>query len=83
MEVFCLHIEYAGQRIIDSYSTHTLWSNLESAKKALKEERDTILNNKSWLNIEDCIERDEEEYFSVCDGQEFYSVFIFKEKVHE
>lgn len=83
MEVYSVQVEYSGQRPSDDWKGHTLWATLEGAKRGLKGERNGILQEKTWLNNENCIETDEEDHFCVRDDEESYEITIIKEKVHE
>ena len=83
MEVYSVQVEYTGQRPSEDWKNHTLWSTFEGAKHGLKEERDGILQEKTWLKNENCIETDEEDHFCVSDDDESYEITIIKEKVHE
>ena len=83
MEVYCVQVEFKGERPSDNWTAHTLWSTLEGAKRDLKQERDEILSSHSWLNNEDCIDTDEEDHFCAVDGWESYNIAIIKETVHE
>ncbi|WP_190311565.1 hypothetical protein [Prevotella sp. MGM2] len=49
----------------------------------MKRERDYILQHNPWLNNENCIEKDEDEYFYVHDDDDYYTVTISKETVHD
>lgn len=83
MEVYCVQVEYEGERPSDNWTNHTFWSTLEGAKSNLKAERDQILKENSWFNNVDCIEIDTEDHFYVHDDQESYCITINKEPVHE
>lgn len=83
MEVYCVKVEYEGIRVSNNSTCHILWSSLEGAKESLKRERDYILQHNPWLNNENCIEKDEDEYFYVHDDDDYYTVTISKETVHD
>lgn len=83
MEVYCVQVEFEGERASDDWTAHTLWSTLEGAKRGLKQERDEILSSHSWLNNENCIDTDEEDHFFAFDDQESYNITIYQETVHE
>ncbi len=84
MKVFCVQVEHESSRLSENYTNHTLWSTLEGARKALKEERAAILRNPGWS--ESSIETDEDNRFSAYEEDpyfESYLVTIFEEPVHE
>lgn len=83
MEVYSVQVAYTGQRPSDDWEGYTLWSTFEGAKRGLKDERDSILKEKTWLNNENCIETDEDDHFYAFDGDESYDITICKIKVHE
>ena len=84
MEVYCVQVEYEGIRPSDNYSSHTLWSTIEGARRALKSERDDILNKPGWSV--NSIETDEDDHFYAYENGDFYESYeitITKEKIHE
>lgn len=83
MEVYCVQVEYQGERASDNWNNHTLYSSLKGAKQGLKNNRDSILKDNPWLNNEDCIDTDDDRNFFVHDDQESYEITINKEPVHE
>lgn len=83
MEVYCVQVKFEGERASDDWTTHTLWTTLEGAKRGLKQARDAILYSHSWLNNENCIDTDEEDHFFAFDDQESYNIIIYQETVHE
>ncbi len=85
MEVYSVTVEYRGSHSSDDYTSFTLWSTLEGARKALQKEREYALQKAKCFGCYN-IETDTADCFVVSEGEYYggvYNITINIEPIHE